>query len=483
MASIKEASRLIKRCYLANLGIGKGLAVTPMLSGQHGIGKSMIINSAAKELNGYAIIIEGGSLKEGEITGLPFASQNEDGSTEVRFTRYNKINKIWQLEKYYYEKAISEGFCDGKIKLDEKKGEIHVDDKVFKTHTGIDAVYDGEENKYKFGEDLPLEVKLQLIESGEIKPVLLFIDEVNRTELQTMKELMNIILNRTVNGYDLPWWVSVVSAINPSSQNSSYATNEMDSAQLDRFLKIKVHANVDDWIDYALDKGVNSDIVAAIATSENCFMDKTDKSLEDQTDMTPSPRSWEMVAYIYETINLFNDAKILGEPVFSLEEKKEVQRDLRTLMISKVGQTAASTILATIENKENNIKPQEILTGKEPHINPDIVAKFNRQKSLRKKCLADAVLRYIADHICEYEEYNKSKDAATRAKYNNFLEQIKEFVNLLDPANQLSFAKKSTVDGFKASDGKGVYGKIAKCFARDVIENLLEFRKNLSDLQ
>ena len=68
-------------------------------------------------MNAYCYTIEGGSLKEGEITGLPFAQLNTDGSSEVRFIKYYAINKIWQLERYYYQKALGEGFLNGEVKL------------------------------------------------------------------------------------------------------------------------------------------------------------------------------------------------------------------------------------------------------------------------------------------------------------------------------------------------------------------------------
>ena len=199
------------------------------------------------------------------------------------------------MKKAYYTKARTTGFLGGKLRINEKgetviteaskkskndSEEVSVEtskmvEKVLESaHDEIDSIAMGELNSYKFGEDLPYEYKLQLIESGEIKPIIFFIDELNRTEQQTMKELMNILLNRNVNGYDIPWWVSIVSAVNPSSQNSTYSTNEIDDAQRDRFLKIKVDARLDDWIDYALDKRLNQDIVEGIAVAEAIFMHK-----------------------------------------------------------------------------------------------------------------------------------------------------------------------------------------------------------------
>ena len=78
MISINEAKRLIKRAILSNIVSDKpNLAITPLISGKHGIGKSAMIKSIAKELGGVCITIEGGTLKEGEITGLPYQYKDD----------------------------------------------------------------------------------------------------------------------------------------------------------------------------------------------------------------------------------------------------------------------------------------------------------------------------------------------------------------------------------------------------------------------
>ena len=80
MISVNEAKRLIKRTLLANIVSDKpNLALTPLVSGKHGIGKSAMIKSIAQDLGGVCITVEGGTLKEGEITGLPYQYKDEDG--------------------------------------------------------------------------------------------------------------------------------------------------------------------------------------------------------------------------------------------------------------------------------------------------------------------------------------------------------------------------------------------------------------------
>lgn len=481
----KDIKRLLKRVYLINLS--GSLPITPMISGQHGIGKSQAVVQCAKELGGYCVTLDGSQTKEGDVVGVPLPIKTADGSAEVTFIRNNKINIIWRLEKYYYEKALTDGFKIGdsviKAKLDDNVlTVVKVTDgkeTIMYTHKSkTDNVVSGDDNIYKFGEEFDFETKLALVNSGEIKPLLLFIDELNRTEQMTMKELMNVILNRDVNGYKLPWWCDVVSAVNPSSQNSSYATNELDAAQMDRFLKLKVKPNAEEWINYALDHKMNNDLIAAIAMSDDVLNTK-DSSYEDTDEMKPSSRSWEMVGNILDRIDETNNTKF-----FDAEEKKLVQDDLRKLMIGKVGDTAARVVLGNIADKENATKPSEILTAKEPLLDKKVLEKFRAQKSLRRTVTVSNVIRYLQENICKYEKKNKSAVKEDKAEYFNFISQIKEFISILDGAEQLSFAKKVTqVDSVKASDGLSLYCKISKCFASDLLKKLSGFKSDLNNLE
>ena len=106
MISINEAKRLVKRAILANVVSDKpDLAITPLVSGKHGIGKSAMIKSIAKDLDGVCITVEGGTLKEGEITGLPYQYKDDDGKTKFRFLPYYAVERIQNEEKRLFEEA------------------------------------------------------------------------------------------------------------------------------------------------------------------------------------------------------------------------------------------------------------------------------------------------------------------------------------------------------------------------------------------
>ena len=66
MPTINNSSRLVKRVILSNILANKpGLAITPLWSGAHGIGKSQILKAVATAMGGYCFTVECGSLKEG----------------------------------------------------------------------------------------------------------------------------------------------------------------------------------------------------------------------------------------------------------------------------------------------------------------------------------------------------------------------------------------------------------------------------------
>ena len=62
----------------------------------------------------------------------------------------------------------------------------------------------------------------RVLKDDENKEVILFIDELNRCDHAVAQELMNLILNREINGYILNERVKVIAAMNPSSRNEGF---------------------------------------------------------------------------------------------------------------------------------------------------------------------------------------------------------------------------------------------------------------------
>lgn len=480
---IIETQRLLKRTLLSNLAVSDRKYLTPLVSGSHGIGKTSICEQVAKDIGGECITIEASMLQEGDATGLPLVTKDVNGFPEVVFAPHYSFAAVKRLEAEYLRQAKETGFLDGKIRVNEK-GEIVITRKTsgkdvvekIAAASKISKVFEGDLNKNKFGEELPFDLKLELIESGEIQPVIIFIDEINRAENQTMKELMNIVLNKVVNGYKLPWWCFMVAAQNPSSQNSTYATNEMDDAQLDRFIKFVATAKIDEWVDHSLSKNVNSDLILAIAGTEGIFMSKNN-SHNDTTLMTPSPRSWSVIAGFMNSMKEINECRF-----FSEEEKKLVDTDFSEVVYSKVGADAGRAFLAALKNKETLVRPDEIINGKADTIDAEVLRKLQAQKPIQRKITSDNVLKYMTETVCAFEAFKNSNDIEVRAKYTRYMSQAKEYFASLDSPTFMCLIKKAANFEIKAKDNVAIFSHIGKTFSANGLEAIAQFKASKTSL-
>ena len=427
MISINEAKRLVKRALLANIvSEKKDLAITPLVSGKHGIGKSQMIKSIAQELGGVCITIEGGTLKEGEITGLPYQYQDANGDTRFRFLPYYAIERIQQEEKRLFLEA-------------GRKEDA--------------STLGGDENRYAMN-DLTPEQKLDAIRSGKVKPVIIFIDEINRTENVVYKELMNILLTRSVNGYQFPWWVLFVGAMNPSTQNSIYATNEMDPAQLDRFLKIKVGDSASEWLKYGKSAGLDPQILTFIKENPKCLSSQ-DKDLNDEEKPTPSPRGWDMV-----------DTLLKSEPMlrefFTDKENdpKVVERDMKNLVSAKLGSSVATMFFASLVSQSRALMPEEIFAD-DANLSK-LGGTISKLSAAKKVQTCDMMLSYLKENI-EFMMLDKNRFVVVK-------QQLSTLVRALDASTRLLFAQ--NLAATSTDDGNSMIELLFEVFEKDLIEML-----------
>ena len=427
MISINEAKRLVKRALLANLATDKrNLAITPLVSGRHGIGKSQMVKSIAQDLGGVCITIEGCTLKEGEITGLPYQYKDENGQIRFRFLPYYAVERIQAEEKRLFELS---------------------------GRTVTQEMLSGDENRYAMNDLTPQE-KIDALLSGKVRPVILFIDEINRTENSVYKELMNILLTRSVNGYEFPWWVFFVGAMNPSTQNSVYATNEMDPAQLDRFIKIKVGDNTKEWLSYGKTAGIDPRILSFIKDNPKCLSSQA-KDLDDEEKPEPSPRGWDMVDTLLSSEEMLR-------PFFTDKENdpKTVEKDMKNLVAAKLGASVATMFFASIVSKARALMPEEIFADDANLTNTaPVIEKLSAAKKVQT---CNLMLDYLKENI---EFIMLSKDQFAIIK-----QQLSKLVQLLDASTRLLFAQNLTAA--MTDDGNSLIEMLFDVFEKDLIDML-----------
>lgn len=221
----------------------------PLIVGDSGIGKTSLAKRLSLVMNYKLITIDANLLKEGEIGGLP------------------------TVEDYYT--------FDGELKQKVKRT-------VYAVH-----------------------YKLQQIDSIlSEKPdqkILLFIDEINRCEHAVQQELMNIILNREINGYYIPENVYMLAAMNPSNKyegisDNEYQVVEMDPAQENRFVWLEMDTDVQNWIEWGKEKNENKGYITNIHEEVLEFISTNPQYLnrpDSLESVKPTPRSWERVSDAY----------------------------------------------------------------------------------------------------------------------------------------------------------------------------------------
>jgi hypothetical protein len=303
----------------------------PLLIGESGIGKTALVKKLSEKGGYYCIIIDGNMLKEGEIGGLP------------------------TIEEY----------------------EVKIGENIVKKKRTVYAIH----------------TKLQEIETQRDKEperkVLLFIDEINRCEHSVQQELMNIILNREINGYELPDNVVVVAAMNPSSKYEAYGDSEyvvvdMDPAQEDRFVWIEMEVDVRAWLSWGMEnneKGyvgltnIEQDILGFIAAFPEYL--HTPKSTEM---VKATPRSWERVSNCYR--------------IYLRSKDRIPQNIFYNVVKGNVGPSIAQEFCSYIEgDKESLITPEEIFV--EENINELLKMRLKGESHSRLYLIARNALHYL----------------------------------------------------------------------------------------
>lgn len=136
------------------------------------------------------------------------------------------------------------------------------------------------------------------------RPVVLFLDELNRARPEVLQTVMDLTLNRKLAGKCLPAGSRIISAVNGGSE---YQLTELDPALVSRFNIYEFAPSVEDWIKWARGASLDSRIIDFI--SENPEYLDGDSSLDDSDGLSRSPdrRSWE------RTSNIIKNFKSLSE--------------------------------------------------------------------------------------------------------------------------------------------------------------------------
>lgn len=142
------------------------------------------------------------------------------------------------------------------------------------------------------------------------KPVVLFLDELNRARPEVLQTIMDLTLNRKLAGKELPAGSRIISAVNNGNE---YQLTDLDPALVSRFNIYEFAPSVEDWINWAEKSGVDSRVIAFIKENPE-FLDSFDNGEAENLERTPDRRSWERVS---EILKNFDTVSIELKPLIS----------------------------------------------------------------------------------------------------------------------------------------------------------------------
>ena len=302
----------------------------PLVVGESGIGKTALAKQVAKENEWHLIVIDGNLLKEGEIGGLP------------------------TIESYRT--------------IDSKGNEIEKKATIYAIHSKLKEID-------------------EVVATG--KAVLLFIDEINRCEHTVQQELMNLILNREINGYQLADEVKILAAMNPSSKYGAdfdYQVVDMDAAQENRFVWLHMESDPNQWIKWATGAGIEQVIIEFIST----FPEYLNKKNEE--DVRATPRSYERVSKSYK--------------IYKANEGNISRAVFLNVLKGNVGRVIAEALLSFIEaGYDPLITYEEVFEG--DTLRQSLVEKVKNESHTRLYLAAVNILKTLESNIRNNDEIAK----------------------------------------------------------------------------
>ena len=217
------------------------------------------------------------------------------------------------------------------------------------------------------------------------KPVILFLDEVDRATMEVRQGIFELCDSRKIAGYELHPDTLIFAAVNGGEHGAQYQVGEMDPAELDRYTVFDVEPTVEDWLTWAKDE---------VCDEIWNFINQNHQHLEHREDyepnkVYPSRRSWERLSKTLSGLD-----KIEHSPV------------LYHLATGFVGFEAAIALNDFIKNYERQVTVEDILDDGKLELTKDwkindhnaLIEKMKAKDSFGEK-LSDNRLQNVANYF------------------------------------------------------------------------------------
>lgn len=232
------------------------------------------------------------------------------------------------------------------------------------------------------------------------KPIVLFLDELNRARPEILQTIMDLALNRKLAGRLLPEGSRIIAAANEGDQ---YQLTDLDPALVSRFNIISFCPTPQEWLLWAKKAAVDHRVIEFIQ-EDPIWLDKTPDAKEGADtglDKTPDRRAWKRVSDIIK--NSQNLSGVYTKAISSIVGAKAASQFLSSV--------SAHKILAGRDILYNFDKHRETVDGYQLH---DLsVVNDGIYRSLEVEKVADKDKETVSNNLEAYFDFlAKSKKEA-----------------------------------------------------------------------
>ena len=219
------------------------------------------------------------------------------------------------------------------------------------------------------------------------KPVVLFLDEVDRATTEVRQGIFELCDSRKIAGYTLHPDTLIFAAVNGGVHGAQYQVGEFDPAELDRYTVFDVEPTVEDWLDWS--QGKVAPYIWDFINNNHGHLEHKDEF--EPNKKYPSRRSW---------VRLNKALAGLGDV------SKFPHKHLHVLVSGFVGMEAATALGDFIKCYKFQVSVEDLLDdGK-----LDLVEKFDNNQHLAmiqkmkeqkvfEEAMSDTRLKNLADYF------------------------------------------------------------------------------------
>ena len=221
------------------------------------------------------------------------------------------------------------------------------------------------------------------------KPIVLFLDELNRARPEILQTVMDLALNRKLACKALPEGSRIISAVNAGDQ---YQLTDLDPALVSRFNIVNFRPTAEEWLLWARKMELDARVIGFI-DENRMWLDRDPDAREGMDtglDKTPDRRAWKRVS---DVINGKDELKEIDTKIIS----------------SIVGPKAAAAFI-------HNAATRKMVSGR------DILTGFNKEKV--RNSIADYAVHQLSvvnEGIFRHLEVEKVQDKDVKLYCDNLM--------------------------------------------------------------